>query len=189
MADSNDSPSYTRGPLVATVIAVLVVIAAGIAIFLFNPRKIADLSVVKEDLFAPHTQFESAGGAMHVLNQPASAEDDLYVVARIRITDHLRIPFYMGDWTGQLKLADGHTLDATTVPGRELPRLEQIFPALTPLVSTPLNFDDQVAAGATHEGTVILLFPNITEDQWKSKQNATLTIDLRDQGPQTVALP
>ncbi|HEX4156075.1 MAG TPA: hypothetical protein VHY48_10720 [Acidobacteriaceae bacterium] len=189
MADSNDSPSYTRGPLVATVIAVIVIVAAAVAIFLFNPRKTADLSVSKVVLFAPHTETQAVQGSMHVLGEAGSVEDDLYVIAHIRITDHLRIPFYMGDWTGLLKLADGHIVDATTVPARELPRLEQIFPALTPLVSNPLSFDDRVDAGATHEGDVILLFPNITEDQWKSRQAAVLTIDLRDQNPQTVTLP
>jgi hypothetical protein len=189
MADSNDSSSYTRGPLAASLIAVFVVIAIFVAMFLLNPRKTADLSVTKVDLFAPHTVFQAQRGEIHIVGEAPASEDDLYVVAHVKLTDKLRLPIYLSDWTATVTLADGRTLDATTVPATQLPRLEETFPALTPLVSQPLHYGDEVAPGATTEGSVVLLFPNTTQAAWQSKHSAVLTIELRDQNPQTAPLP
>jgi hypothetical protein len=189
MADSNDNSSYTRGPLAAALIAVFAVIIIFVAMFLFNPRKTAVLSVTKVDLFAPHTEFKDLQGAIHVLGEAAASEDDLYVVAHVKLTDKLRLPIFLSDWTATVTLADGRTLDATTVPATQLPRLEETFPALTPLVSQPLHYGDEVAPGATTEGSVVLLFPNTTQAAWQSKHSAVLTIELRDQNPQTAPLP
>jgi hypothetical protein len=189
MADSNDNSSFTGGPLIAVVIAVVVLVAVAVAVFVFNPHKMAAFSIAKVDLFAPHTEFQSMPGATHVLGQAPAAEDDLYVVAHIRFTVDQRLPLFLTDWTGLVKLADGTTVDATTVPAQELPRLEQIFPGLTPLVTQPLRFGEEVAAGATREGTIILLFPNTTESAWRTRQTAIITIDLHDEPSQTATIP
>ncbi|HEY5380888.1 MAG TPA: hypothetical protein VIJ65_01430 [Acidobacteriaceae bacterium] len=189
MADSNDNSSFTGGPMIAVVIAVVILVGVAVAVFAFNPHKMADFTVAKVDLFTPHTEFKSMPGAMHVVGQAPDAEDDLYVVAHVRFTVDQRLPLFLTDWTGLVKLADGTTVDATTVPAQELPRLEQIFPALAPLVTQPLKFGEEVAPRTTREGTIILLFPNTTESAWRTRQTAIITIDLHDEPSQTAKIP
>ena len=185
MATSSD-----RGPLTAVVIAFVVLAIIGAAVFLLNPHKVAELSVSKVDVFAPHTQFSAdQGGPVHVLGETGQTEDDLYVVAHTSLTDKLRLPIFLFGWTSTMTLADGSSVDATVVPAQQLPRLGQIFPQLPPLASNPIRDGDEIAPGATKTGDIILLFPNTTQDQWNKKKSATLTIELRNQEAQTVKLP
>ena len=185
MASSSD-----RGPLTAVVIAFVVLAIITAAVFLLNPHKIAELSVSKVDLFAPHTQFDAAQGSMKVLGETAQSEDDLYVVAHVNISDKLRLPLFLFGWTATVTLADGSTQDATVVPAQQLPRLGQIFPQLATLsTQQPFHDGDEIAPGTTSSGSFVLLFPNTTQDQWNKKRSAVLTIHLRNQEPQTVKLP
>jgi len=185
MASSSD-----RGPLTAVVIAFVVLAIITAAVFLLNPHKIAEISVSKVDLFAPHTEFSQSQGSMKVLGETAQSEDDLYVVAHVNITDKLRLPLFLFGWTATATLEDGSTQEATVVPAQQLPRLAQIFPQLAGLSSTqPFHDGDEIAPGNTASGSFILLFPNTTQDQWNKKRSATLTIELRNQEAQTVKLP
>ena len=60
---------------------------------------------------------------------------------------------------------------------------------LTPMLTNPLNDGDEISPGQTRDVTILLLFPNTTEEMWHAKKSAVLTIALRNQAPQTVSLP
>src|ERR1700744_1953638 len=182
--------SSDRGPLTAVVIAFVVLAIVAAAVFLFNPHKIAEVSVSKVDLFSPHTQFQASQEAVHVLGETAQSEDDLYVVAHASITDKLRLPLFLFGWTATVTFTDGSTQDATVVPAQQLARLGQIFPQLASLsTQRPFHDGDEIAPGTTASGSFVLLFPNTTQDQWNKKRSAVLTVELRNQEAQTVKLP
>jgi hypothetical protein len=89
--------------------------------------------------------------------------------------------------------ADGTQMDATLVDPLQFARLQQILPALAPLlnqpqIGEPLRYQDQISPGSPRLGYVVLLFPNTSEAQWRAKKSASLTFDLVHQLPQTVAL-
>lgn len=175
-------------------IAAAVMIVAGIAVFMLNPRKTADISVQKVDLFAPHTEMNATPGVNQVIGAAASSEDDLYVVATVNITDKLRLPIFVDTYSATLVAADGGKVDATVISGSLLPRLGVTFPQILPLVSAPtpkpINFDDSVSPGQTLVGSVVLLFPQASAKVWQTKKSATLTVGLaHDAAPLTVALP
>ena len=71
----------------------------------------------------------------------------------------------------------------------ELPRLEQIFPQITSLVTNPIGDGDELDPGVTNSGSIVLLFPNTTQDKWNKKTSAVLTINLHEHVAQTVKLP
>jgi hypothetical protein len=177
-------------------IAALVMLAIGVAVYFLNPRKTAELSVQKVDLFAPHTEFKEMPSASHIIGALPSSEDDVYVVATVRITDKLRLPIFLNGNSATLTTASGQTVEATMISALDLPRLEQTFPQILPLVSPPavppINFgaEEAVAPGATRIGTVVMLFPQTTATTWRSRKSATLTIELaHDATPLTVTLP
>lgn len=182
--------SSDRGPLLAVVIAFVILALVGAAVFLLNPHKTAEFAVSHVDLFAPHTEFQAMRGQTNVLGEQPQTEDDLYVVAHIRLTDKLRLPLFISAWTATVTLANGSSVDATIVPAKQLPRLGETFPKLPGLVSQPaVQFNDEVAPGSTLEGTLIFLFPNVKESDWQTKKSAELTLQLRNQDALTATLP
>ena len=186
MATSSD-----RSPVLAVVLAFVIMVAFIAAIYLLIPHKNTELSVSKVDVFAPHTVYQASKGddAVHVLGQAAQTEDDLYVVAHIEITDKLHQKVILSGWSATITYADGSTQDSTLVGRSELPRLEEIFPQIKSLVTNPLGDGDEFEPGVTNSGSIVLLFPNTTEQQWKEKRSAMLTINLHEHTPQTVKLP
>jgi hypothetical protein len=180
---SNDLPKFLA-------IALAVMAAVALGVFLLNPRKTADVAILKAEPYAPHTVFKDApAGAMHVLGTAPAAEDDLYVVTTVRITDKLRLPLFLNGYTAALINPDGTQLNATAIASRDLARLEQTFPALAPMAQNPLDDKDPVLPGETREGTLVLQFPGLTATAWNGRKSATLTVTLTHQPPQTVAFP
>lgn len=177
-------------------VAALVMLAIGAAVYFLNPRKTAELSVQKVNLFTPHTEFKEMPSASHIIGALPSSEDDVYVVATVSITDKLRLPIFLSGNSATLTTASGQTVEATMISALDLPRLEQTFPQILPLVSPPaappIHFGDEeaLAPGATRVGTVVMLFPQTTAATWHSRKSATLNLELaHDAAPLTVTLP
>jgi hypothetical protein len=189
------APPPDHNPLIPKLlVAALVMIVVGVAVFLLNPRKTAEISIQKIDLFAAHTEFTAMPSASHLIGARPTSEDDVYVVATLRITDKLRLPIFVATASATMTTADGSAVEATVISPLDLPRLEVTFPQLLPLVSPPaappIRFEDAVAPGATRVGTVVLLFPQTSEKTWKAKKSAALTIQLaHDAAPITIPLP
>lgn len=189
MSNLDLAPETDRNFLPAIGVAVLVLIAIAVIVFLVYPRETAEISVDKVLTYSPHTELKPTPGSLHVLGAQAVAEDDLYVVAKLRITDKLRLPLFVTSTSVTLTGADGNAEQATAVAPVLYPRLEEIFPMLTPMLTDPLNDGDEISPGQTRSVTVLLLFPNTTEEMWHNRKSAVLTIALRNQAAQNVTLP
>ena len=182
--------SSDRSPLVAIVLAIIIMVAVAVTVYLVIPHKLTDLSVSKVDIYAPHTEYRaSQGGSVQILGETAQSEDDLYVVAHINITNKWKQRMFISGWSATAMFTDGSTVDSTLVARSELPRLEQIFPQITSLVTNPIGDGDELDPGVTKSGSIVLLFPNVTQDRWNTKRSAVLTIDLHEHVAQTVKLP
>ena len=195
MSDLQIAPAREKNVLPAVLIALLVLCAAAFAVFYFNPHKVADLSVSDVQTFAPHTETKSleagrSAGGMRVLGSTQTvAEDDLYVVATVSFTDRLRIPIYLTGGTADVIFADGTEVQPRMLAVSDVQRLKQIFPALAPLTENPLGDDEELDPGKTRTATLVLPIPGRDAAAWKGKRSATLTLELRNQGAQTVRLP
>jgi hypothetical protein len=189
MSNLELAPEPDRSFLPAIVVAVLVLIAIAVIVFLVYPREVAEVSVDKVQTYSPHTELKPMPGSLHVLGAQAVAEDDLYVVTKLRITDKLRLPIFVTSTTVTMTGPDGNAEQATAVAPVLYTRLEEIFPMLTPMLTDPLNDGDEISPGQTRDVTVLVLFPSTTEDMWHAKKSAVLTIALRNQAAQTVSLP
>ena len=195
MADLQLAPAPERSALPAVLIALVVLAAIAAAVFYFNPHKTADLTVSQTQTFAPHTELAAMKGAaahgMRVLGEAgAGGEDNLYVVATVNLTDRLRLPLFVSGATAHIVFGDGSQADVRTIAASDLKRLQTIFPPLTPLTTHPIADGDEIDPGQTKTGTLVLLFPGRTADAWKTKKpGSTVTVELRNQGPQTAPLP
>ena len=194
MAELKIAPSRESSSAPAVILSLLVLAAIAAALFYFNPHKVSEFKVTSVDTYAPHTTFAALEGptpnGMHVLDAPTdSTENDLYVIAHVSLTDKLRLPLFVSGAVAHAKLADGTELEANLLSASDLKRLEVIFPSLRGRVADPISDGDEIQPGQTRIGTVVLPFPGQTDDAWHSKKSATLTVQLRNQDPQTTAIP
>jgi hypothetical protein len=185
MATPSDRSSVT-----AVVLAFIIMVVVAVSVYLLIPHKLTNITVTNVDVFAPHTEFKAMqGDSVHVVGEPAQQENDLYVVPHINITDKWKQRMFISGWSATATFADGSTMDSTFIAKSQLPRLEQIFPDIAKLATNPIGDGDELDPGVTDSGSVVLLFPNVTQDQWNKKGSAVLTIDVRDHVAQTVKLP
>ena len=195
MADLQIAPPAPPSVLPAMLIAVAVLAAIAWAVFRFNPNHVADVKVPKIQLFAPHTDLRAlesnVHGNMRVLSDKTATagEDDLYVIATAGITDRLRLPLFLEGSQVEVTLADGQRIEPMILYADKLKRLTGVFPAAAPLLTKALRLVGEVSPGQTVTGDVVFLLGGVKTDAWATKKNATLTLLLRNQGPQTVALP
>jgi hypothetical protein len=176
-------------PVLAVVLAFIIMVLVAVTVYLVIPHKITALSVSKVDVFAPHTEFKASQNSMQVVGEPGQSEDDLYVVAHLNMTNKLHDRVFISGWSATVTFRDGSTEDSTLVAKSELPRLETIFPQIASLATDPLGDGDELDPGVTKTGSVVLLFPNTTQDKWNTKASAVLTVDLHEHVAQTVKLP
>ena len=193
MAELQLAPAPERGMGRAVLIALGVFAPVALAVFYLNPRRTADLAVSRVEVFAPHTTFADLGSpsskAAHVLDQAPASEDNLYLVVTARLSDKLRLPLFLSGWSASVTLPNGTTMEGTPVASRDVGRLTDIFPALGPMVKSPLHDGDEVLPGKTEEGSVLILFPGMDQATWASHKLARLTINLRNQSALEVNLP
>ena len=184
MADPTFSQPEPRTFLVPVLIATAILGVVFALILWLTPHRIADLAVTHTAVLPTRTVFTS--GTMVVGNQD-QAEEDLYVLATVRIDDRLRLPLFIKDITATLTTPEGETT-ASAVQKNDLPNLYLTFPALKPLASAPLLRETAIQPGQHAEGMVLLHFP-IAQAQWDQRQSAVITIDFYHQGELTVPIP
>lgn len=180
-------PEEEGNPATKWIIAAVVMVLIGVAIFVFNPRKTAEVSVDKVEFYQPPTQVATPDPVIYPGNTPPP-EDDLYVVATVSITDKLRLPISPNASSATMINTDNTGMEARFVAAGDLPRLEQEFPALTPLAVSPIETGETISPGQTRTGTVVLLFPQTTKAMWDKKKSAELTINLARQQSYSVEL-
>jgi len=189
MSDLNLGPPQQSSPLKSILIAIIILAAVAAAVFYFTPRKTAELSVPKVQLYAAHTTTAAQRGSFNLVGSLGESENDLYVVATVNIKNNLPIPIYLDNITATYTTPQDTVLEARAPSATDLARLEEIFPALTPLMTMPLSLSEGIPAKSTVQGTVLLHFPGLTDQTWKERKSTTLTFNYIHQTPQTVPIP
>jgi len=173
-----------RRNLLAPVLLAFLILGIVLALVLrFTPRKTADLSISHTTVYPTHTIFKS--DSIVVTNQ--HAEDDLYVLTRLRIDDRLHLPLFVKDFTATLTTAEGEEVTTSATEKRDLENVYTTFPELRTLATEPLLRDTMISPGQFAEGMVLLHFP-ITKDTWDRRRSAVLNVDLYHQGRQDIVI-
>ncbi|MDE1161108.1 MAG: hypothetical protein PW792_04070 [Acidobacteriaceae bacterium] len=193
MPDLQLAPERSGSPIKAIIIAVIVLTLVALAVYFFNPRKTADLTVTHTELFTPKVQTTSlfpSSGIKVISPDNSGGEVSTYVVATLKLDNKLRLPIYFVGVEATADLATGEHIAATVLGSlSDVSNVQLAFPALHPLLPHPLMDEDEAAPGQTLQGQVILLFPNMTPEQWKAKRAANLTLNLAHQNPLHVPIP
>jgi len=176
-------------PLKPVLILLALLTLGGAAFWFMSTRQSAALSVPKVQLYAAHTTTAAAAGGGHIVGQVAESGDDLYVAVTLHLKNNLSLPLFIDTVAATYTDATDATMDTRALGHIDLARTEDIFPALTPLTPNPFPLNLAIPAGATTEGTILLHFPGLTEQTWKARKSAVLTLNFTHQPPQTVTIP
>lgn len=149
-----------------------------------NPATSIDLTLTHTAVYPTHTVFKSNS----LVVGSDKSEDDLYVVANLRVDDPLHLPIILKDFTATLTTADDQEITTSAAEVNDLPNIYTSFPALKPLSSPPLRRETLITPGTSAEGMVLLHFP-VTEDVWNHRKSAILNVDLYHQGTFPITIP
>ncbi|HEY4381478.1 MAG TPA: hypothetical protein VGN01_14095 [Acidobacteriaceae bacterium] len=185
MSELSFSQSERRNFAVPILIAVIVLGVAFAGIYLYMPHRVADLSVTHVALLPTHTVFATGS---KLVGAQQEVQDDLYVAVTVRVDDRLHDPLYISNLGGTLNTQDDAVVTSSAIQKSDLNNITVTFPALKPLMSTPLAREAEIKPGDHAEGMVLIHFP-ITEDVWKQRKSATVNIEFYHQGTFSVDIP
>ena len=173
-----------RSNLLAPVLLAFLILGLTLALVMrFTPRRTADLDILHTSIYPAHTVYK--GESILVGNE--QTQDDLYVLTTLRVTDGLRLPLFLKDFTATLTTGDGQEITTSAVEKDDFSNLYTSFPALKPLASEPLLRETMISPGQSAEGMILLHFP-VTQTVWDHRRTAFLNVDLYHQGQQTVMI-
>ena len=191
MADLTFSQPARRNLVVPIVLAVAVLVASVLTVLHLTPHSTADVTVTETSVYPSHLIYKSSS---IVLNSD-QAQDDLYILTTLRITNHLRLPIFLKDFRASLDPAPGTANSPLTSSALEKTDAANLFNTLPDLgkfaasqAAQPLYRETRIEPGQTVQGYIVLHFPG-TEALWNNRQDASVTIELYHQPALTVDLP
>jgi hypothetical protein len=173
-----------RSNLLAPVLLAFLILGITLALAIrFTPHKTADLDIVHTTVYPTHTVFKGES----ILVGHDQARDDLYVITTLRVTDGLRLPLFLKDFTATLTTGDGQEITTSAIEKDDIPSVYSAFPPLKTLASDPLLRETMINPGQSVQGMILLHFP-VTQEVWDHRRTAVLNVDLYHQGQQGVMI-
>jgi hypothetical protein len=190
VSEPNFAQPARRNFALPLILAVALLASAGAMLAYFFPSEKPQVMLAHSTVYVGKTVFakQTFQNGSHVVGQGPSEEQDLYVVATVHIDNPLKTAIYLDDINATLTGSDGSQMQASAIGKSDLSSVYNAFPALKPMVATPLVREASIAPGQSAEGTVLLQFP-VTKDIWDARQTATLSVEFYHLTPITLTLP
>ena len=169
-------------PRVLLAIAALAIAAA--VVIHFFPTRTVKLTHIHTDLLPEDAEFKS-DSIVTGLNQ---TEHVLYIATTLRIDNQLHVPIFLNDFHLTFTNPDGAELATTAYTKTDLPNLELTFPALKPLVGTPLSRETAINPGRSAQGTLLFAL-NLPQTLWDQRKSAVIQIELYHQPSAYLVIP
>jgi len=171
--------------LIAPVLIAFLLLGVVIALVIrHTPTQAVDLTITHTAIYPTHTVYKSDS----IVVGSDKAEDNLYVLANLRVDDPLHLPLFLKDFTATVTTSDDQKITTSAAEAKDLPNIYTSFPGLKPLASAPLRRETLIAPGTSVEGMVLLQFP-ITLETWNHRKSAILDVDLYHGGAFPIAIP
>ncbi len=184
MSDPAFSQPERRSYAVPIVVAlVLLAAAAAVAIHLYPGGDIT-ATELNTSILPTHTVFKSDS----IVVGPPQTSDVLFAVSTVRVTNGSRIPISLDGLSCTFTDPPGAVLSVKAVSSLDLPNVETSFPALKPLIATPLEPEANIDPGKSVQGTMLFSLP-FTRQQWDARKSATIQLALYHRDPLTVDIP
>ncbi len=178
--DQREPRSFLLPGLLALVALAL---AAAIAIH-FYPATSVNVAHIHTDLLPQDVAFKSDS----IVTGVNQTEHVLYIASTIRVDNQLRVPVFLDDFHLTFTNPDGAELTAAASTRPELSNIEVTFPALKPLLATPLLRETAIEPGKSAQGTLLFAL-NIPQSMWDARKSAIIQVGLYHQPAVYVTIP
>ncbi len=168
-------------PIVLALAALAIAIAIAIHFF---PATTVNIDHLGTKTLPTHTVYKSQS----IVLGPDQSQDVLFVATNLRVDNQLRVPIYLDDFTLTFTNPDGAELTAKATQKLDLPNVQTSFPALAPLVSTPLLRETTLDPGKSAQGTILFSLP-VPEAMWNARKSAVIKVDLYHQPSLYLTVP
>ena len=186
MSDPSFSQPERRNFVIPILVVLVIVVAVLLSLHFFAETRAADGSVTKVAVLPTHTSYSNGS---HVVGHVDAAEDDLYVLATVRVhDDDSKLPLFIKDLTGTLTTQDDTDITTSAIEKNDLDSVYMAFPSLKSMSGPPLLREIEIAPGASAEGMVMLHY-SATEATWKARKSASVTVEFYHQAPLTLPIP
>lgn len=150
----------------------------------FFPATTVNIDHVATHTLPTHTVYKSQS----IVLGPDQAQDVLFVATNLRVDNQLRLPIYLDDFTLTFTNSDNAELTVKATQKLDLPNVETSFPALKPIVLTPLLRETALDPGKSAQGTLLFSLP-IPESMWDARKSAIIKVDLYHQPSLYLTIP
>ncbi len=173
-----------RRSFLLPVILSLAALALAIAIAIhFFPATTVNIEHVHTDILP--TEMKLNGSTVIGLSE---VDKVLYVASTVKVDNELRVPLYLDGFHLTFTMPDDSEVTVQAAEKREIPDLELNYPALKPMLATPLQRETEIEPGKSASGTIV--FPlKIDKQMWDQRKSAVIKVDLYHQPAVYATIP
>ena len=176
MSDPTFPQPERRSYLLVGIVAIAAVAAAVFLTSHLFPATKVDVSHVRTAILPTHTVYKSNS----IVVGPAQTDDTFFLAETVSVSNGLRMPVSTDDVTLTLVDPQGRQLTTKAFEKSDLTNLELTFPALTPLLQTPLYRDTIIPPGQSRTGTVLFAL-QVPRTLYDHRKTATVKLDFYHQ--------
>lgn len=184
MSEPSFALEERRSFLVPAVIAVALLVVGIVVSMKIFPATNVQVLVTGTKLYAVKTVFHSDT----IVVGANETDETLFIATTVKLNNKLRTPSTFDDATLVITDATGAQLTAKAAEKSELPNMTVMFPALKPLIATPLLRETEMAPGATAQGELVFSFP-VPQAVWDNRKSAEITVGIYHQPSIKVTVP
>lgn len=173
-----------RSPLAPILLAVAALALAIVIAMHYFPATTVGITHVDTRLLDLSTTFKSDS----IVMAASETQHVLFIAETVRVDNQLRAPIILDNFTLTFTNPDGAELSARAPLASELPAIELTYPALKPLLSTPLPRETSIEPGKSVQGTILFSL-DIPQSMWAARKAAAIKTDIYNQPAIYLTIP
>lgn len=183
MSDLNFSQPERRSFLLPAGLALAAIAVAFALAMHFFPATTVNINHIHTDALPTETTLK--GSTIIGLTETNRV---LFVASTVQVDNQLRVPIYLDDFHITLTDQAGAEMTVAATQLNNLPDLETNYPAIKPMMATPLVRNTAIDQSKSAQGT--LLFPlSVPKDVWDTRKSAVIKVDLYHQPAIYLTIP
>ena len=184
MPDPTFAPSERRSFLVPILLALAALAAAILIAIHFFPATTVNIEHLHTGVLPTETKLKGS----YVVGL-SEIDKVLYVASTIQVDNQTRAPLYLDGFHLTFTMPDDGEVTVQAAGKHDIPELELNFPALKPLLTTPLQSETLIEPSKSASGTVLFPLNRIDKAMWDQRKSAVIKVDLYHQPPVYVTIP
>ena len=173
MSDRNGAGTH---PLFTVLAAIILVVACiGAYVWVNYKPPVHAGQVLSVTAYPLHREL-STGSGLGGMTGGTNVDDEVMVIANVRIKSQTDSPLFLHDMYGELVMANGDVQRDLAASGSDFRKVFIAYPALAPQQKDPIARGITIPPGETVEGQMIFHFP-VSKQDWDSRKDFKIDVE------------